>query len=210
MSYLSNKHRIERPSQARRTSPNVSAEASLAREKLRKRYRPARVVILFVGESPPASGRFFYQANSGLYWAIKKTFQAVLPDLRDTDFLDCFKYVGCYLVDLCAQPVDDMPSNARRRACRDSEPRLARIIRAVCPEIIVTVIRSIGGSVRRAEELAGWSGVHVELPYPGRWQRHRTEFRRILVALLREALRPKPKTLPTSAFRPHSERRDRR
>jgi len=32
-----------------------------ARERLRKRYRPSPVRILFVGESPPASGRFFYQ-----------------------------------------------------------------------------------------------------------------------------------------------------
>ena len=42
-------------------------EAALAREHLRRRYRPAHVDLLFIGEAPPASGRFFYQADSGLY-----------------------------------------------------------------------------------------------------------------------------------------------
>jgi hypothetical protein len=32
------------------------------REILRRSFRPARVRVLFVGESPPASGRFFSQA----------------------------------------------------------------------------------------------------------------------------------------------------
>jgi hypothetical protein len=50
------------------------AKASIARERLRRRYRPDGVRILFVGEAPPASGRFFYQADSGLYRAVRDTF----------------------------------------------------------------------------------------------------------------------------------------
>jgi hypothetical protein len=38
-----------------------------ARERLRRHYPPARVRILFVGESPPASGRFFYQCSVERY-----------------------------------------------------------------------------------------------------------------------------------------------
>src|SRR5215467_4892872 len=41
--------------------------SSNARERLRKCYCPDRVQILFVGESPPASGRFFYQADYRAY-----------------------------------------------------------------------------------------------------------------------------------------------
>jgi hypothetical protein len=51
----------------RRAEPE--ARRAIGREHLRKHYRPDRVRILFVGESPPASGRFFYQADSGLYRA---------------------------------------------------------------------------------------------------------------------------------------------
>lgn len=36
------------------------------REILRRAWRPVEVQLLFVGESPPFSGRFFYQRDSGL------------------------------------------------------------------------------------------------------------------------------------------------
>jgi hypothetical protein len=35
-------------------------------ESLRQSYRPQQVRVLFVGESPPAGGTFFYRANSNL------------------------------------------------------------------------------------------------------------------------------------------------
>ncbi len=167
-------------------SPKMSPMA--AQERLRIRYRPKRVQILFVGESAPASGRFFYQADSGLYRALRGTFLTAFPALRKTDFLDSFRSLGCYLVDLCGQPVDRMDSRARRRACDVGEARLVRTIRTLRPKVIVTVVRSIGENVIRAQQQAGWSGPHFELPYPGRWSRLRTKFRRGLVPLLRRSL----------------------
>ena len=157
---------------------------SIARERLRNNFRPNRVRILFVGESPPASGRFFYQADSGLYRAVRKTFLTAFPSMRRTEFLDSFRALGCYLVDLCVEPVDNMTRDARRCACRSGEARLARMIRTLRPEIIITVVRSIGENVRRAREQAAWSGPHFELPYPGRWYRARLQFSRQLVPLL--------------------------
>ena len=165
------------------------ARGSIARERLRRHYLPDRVRMLFVGESPPVSGRFFYQADSGLYRAVRETFHAAFPSLRKTEFLDSFRALGCYLVDLCAEPVDNMPRDARRCACRSGEARLARTIRTLRPEIIITVVRSIGENVRRAREQAAWSGPHLELPYPGRWYRAQLQFCRQLVPLLRKTVR---------------------
>ena len=164
------------------------ARGSIARERLRRRYRPDRVRILFVGESPPTSGRFFYRADSGLYRAVRDTFFTTFPHLQKTEFLDSFRSGGCYLVDLCGEPVDKMPRHARRCACSAGELRLARTIRALRPKIIVTVVRSIRVNVKHAQEQAGWSGLHLELPYPGRWYRHRIRFRQQLVPLLRKTL----------------------
>jgi hypothetical protein len=149
------------------------------------------VRILFVGESPPASGRFFYQADSGLYRAVRKTFLIAFPSLREGEFLDSFRALGCYLVDLCGEPVDKMTSDARRCARRFGEFRLARTIQALRPEIIITILLSIGENVRRAREHAAWSGPHLELPYPGRWHRARLQFSRKLVPLLRKTVPPK-------------------
>ena len=163
-------------------------KASIARERLRRRYRPDRVRILFVGEAPPASGRFFYQEDSGLYRAVRDTFVSAFPSLRKAAFLESFRSLDCYLVDLCGEPVDHMNKQARQRVCLASESRLSRTLQQLRPKIIVTVVRSIGRNVRRAEDRANWSGVHLELPYPGRWLHHRVEFRRRLVPLLRQSV----------------------
>jgi len=164
------------------------AGRTIPRERLRKHYRPRRVRILFVGESPPASGRFFYQADSGLYRAVRQTFLRAFPSLENTEFLDSFCSLGCYLVDLCGEPVDDMTELDRMDARQSGEIRLAQKIRKIRPEAIVTLVRSIRSNVKRAQERAGWSGRHLELPYPGRWHRHRVKFRRLLVPFLRQTL----------------------
>ena len=156
-------------------------------ERLRKNFLPNQVRILFVGESPPASGRFFYQENSGLYRAIREAFVKVFPGLRDAKFLESFRDLGCYLIDLCKNPVDRLQPKARRKARRKGEPQLSETIRKSRPQIIIVVIHSISRNVHRSELQANWSGRHVELPYPGRWIRHRTAFIRRLVPILRES-----------------------
>jgi hypothetical protein len=168
--------------------------ASIARERIRRRYRPDPVQILFIGESPPASGRFFYKADSGLYRAIRRTFLNAFPNVENTDFLAAFCDLGCYLVDLCGTPVDRLPTKQRIQVCNKGEIRLARTIMHLRPKVIVTIVRSIAENVRRAKESAGWEGLYLELPYPGRWQSHRIEFSKVLTPLLRRELRARKVT----------------
>jgi hypothetical protein len=158
------------------------------KERLRRSYRPAQVRILFVGESPPASGRFFYQADSGLYRAIRNTFRVAFPNLPEDDFLNSFRRWGCYLVDLCDKPVDRLNSSQRKQACRDGETHLAQTLKELRPKIVITVVRSISANVRRAQESANWMGLKVELPYPGRWEEHRMAFEKALKPVLRKEL----------------------
>jgi len=164
------------------TKPNDAT----ANEHLRTRYRPRRVRLLFVGESPPASGRFFYRADSGLYRAFRRSFIAAIPALESTDFLESFRDLGCYLVDLCGKPVDRLTTRQRRQACVDGEPGLGRTIKRLRPEIIVTVVRSIAKNVRRAQQQAGWTGTRLELPYPGRWKQHREAFADAVVPVIQK------------------------
>jgi hypothetical protein len=48
-------------------------------ERARRRCRPVDVRVLFIGESPPSGGTFFYFANSALYVATKEPFEAAIP-----------------------------------------------------------------------------------------------------------------------------------
>jgi hypothetical protein len=146
------------------------------REALRRSFLPKQVRILFVGESPPASGRFFYRADSGLHRAVREVFQAADPAIRDEDFLQTFKKRGCYLIDLCEDPVDQLDPLARRAACRVGEDLLSRRIKRLQPETIVSLVRSIKSHIDRASANADWHGPILDVPYPGRWIRHRRIF----------------------------------
>ncbi len=77
--------------------------------------------MLFIGESPPASGRFFYHRDSGLYRATCDAFQIIDPAINDENFLAAFQAMGCYLIDLCPDPVDRLDPPSRRAACRAGE-----------------------------------------------------------------------------------------
>jgi hypothetical protein len=159
-----------------------------AREALRAAHRPQTVRMLFVGESPPASGRFFYHRNSGLYRALRDAFHVADESIGDKNFLEVFQASGCYLIDACGQPVDRMEPVARRAACLGGEALLSRRIRSLQPESIVTLVSSIRENVERAALRASWTGTMLTVPYPGRWIQHRKVFMELLVPHLKKLL----------------------
>lgn len=168
------------------------------REDLRRRFRPVRVRFLFIGEAPPASGRFFYRGDSGLYRAMRDTFHAIDPAVNEQTFLTLFQARGCYLIDLCPDPVDHLDRQSRRVICKNREASLARAIARLAPSMILTVVRSIENNVTMAAAGAGWQGPFLHLPYPGRWSRHRDVFVATLATEI-GALLQAPAALPDPA-----------
>ena len=158
------------------------------REALRRQFRPRNVRVLFVGESPPASGRFFYRRDSGLYRAMRRLFQTADPSIIDDSFLRRFQECGCYLVDLCSEPVDKLESNARRAAHVAGERSLRQKIRLLQPDVIVSLARSIYPSVSRAAAAANWTGPIMDVPYPGRWIHHSRVFTAKLLPVIYTAI----------------------
>lgn len=116
---------------------------------------------------------------------MRDAFRVIDPCITDDNFLAAFQNSGCYLIDLCPRPVDQLDSDSRRRACLASEPLLGRTIAKLQPPAIATLVRSIRGNVDRAAARADWSGPLIDLPYPGRWLRHREIFLETLVPQLR-------------------------
>jgi hypothetical protein len=159
--------------QAQSDRPLLGSEK---RDALRRKFFPKHVRILFIGESHPASGRFFYSADSGLYRAVRNLFQAADPSISDENFLLRFQECGCYLIDTCADAVDKLQPKERRAACIAGEPSLRRRIGHLRPEMIVSLVRSIRGNIERAAATADWHGPILDVPYPGRWIRHREIF----------------------------------
>jgi hypothetical protein len=159
------------------------------REELRERFRPKRIQILFIGEAPPVSGRFFYSADSGLYRAMRDVFKAASPRINDDNFLSLFQASGCYLTDLCPKPVDHLDTKSRQRARVAGEELLSQKLIRLRPRKIAPVLRAIVSHVANAASRAKWRGEIIELPYPGRWHRHRAEFAKALEPTLHELFR---------------------
>jgi hypothetical protein len=148
------------------------------------------VRLLFIGESAPASGRFFYQGDSGLYRAMRDAFRMVDPAIDDQNFFAVFQASGCYLIDLCRRPVDDLEPKPRRAACRADEEWLSSLIIELQPAMIATLLRSIEGNVARALLRTRWRGMMVHLPYPGRWARHKRIFQSALTPIIAGLIPP--------------------
>ena len=106
------------------------------------------------------------------------------PSIGDENFLAIFQASGCYLIDLCPEPVDHLDPKSRREACRAGEPSLANAIARLQPERIATLLRSIEHNVTQAALHADWSGPFIHLPYPGRWSRFRNVFVNTLASQL--------------------------
>lgn len=153
---------------ARKQVPDVAAERA------RERYRPDDVRVLLIGESRPAGGTFFYFGNSLLFEATREAFFRAIARGEKDDFLDAFRKAGCFLEDLCREPVNRMGESDRDAARTRSEPDLARRLEGLEPDLVIIVMKAIVGYVERALEEAGLRHVQTyTVPFPRRQWRNR-------------------------------------
>jgi hypothetical protein len=152
---------------------------------MRTEHMPEELRVLFIGESPPAGGTFFYSADSILYRATRQAFLDALPNLADQpNFLEAFRALGCYLDDLSLRPIDKLESRDRLEARDAAVPQLARRLSAFRPRRVVIVLKGIAPQVSTALEEAGLGEVaRAELRFPSRW--HRAEYVAELTELVR-------------------------
>ena len=143
-------------------------------EELRKDWNPqnvrVRIKVLFVGESPPKSGRFFYDRNTALYYATFCAFSRVFG-VSEPEFLEFFQKSGCYLYDVLKVPgqkITDVDKSTLNQAKED----LKNFIRNTRPDVVIVIHR---GVYRRIEEILsqlrkeGIIKSFYSLPFPTRY-----------------------------------------
>jgi hypothetical protein len=148
-------------------------------EELRKSFRPDPITTLFVGESAPDSGRFFYSGNSSLFHAMKRAFGS-----QET-FLDDFKRKGFYLDDLALTPINKLDKHERSRLRWKATADLAKRLMNYEPKAIVVVMRAIKPMVQEAMRKAGISYDPFCVPHPafGNWTRFHSAMTEIMDSL---------------------------
>ena len=157
------------------------------REELRFTYKPENVRVLFVCESPPAGGDFFYAGNSTLFVETASVFRHFFRSrAHGTEFLRFFQILGCFLVDLSVTPVNHLAwrSEQRRRQVQRGEPLLAERLREYHPGLVLVTPKGIRENVARALASATSDSPSMALPFPARSKSNVEAYR----AGLRDAL----------------------
>src|SRR5436309_7143575 len=102
----------------------------------RRKYRPRKIRLLLIAESPPSSGGFFYFPTTiGKDHLFRETMKALdlwsknEPMRKGVDkrpMLFRFQSMVPYLLDVCAFPVDKLRPLERREAILQQIPRLVK------------------------------------------------------------------------------------
>ena len=161
----------------------------------RRKYRPRKIRLLLIAESPPSSGGFFYFPTTiGKDHLFRETMKALdlwpenEPLRRGVDkrsMLRRFQSLGLYLLDTCDFPVDKMRPRDRREAVLEQIPRLVNDVIEANPLRILVVKSSIFNPVAIALRESGlWSRIlntgPVPFPSHGNQRIYRSMLRRAL------------------------------
>jgi hypothetical protein len=98
-------------------------------EELREKFKPEKVRVLLVGESPPAEGTFFYD-RSLMTTYTRNAFESALDQKFPTnaEFFEYMKHTGFYLEDLSQVPVDKLlPAERESKLVEQSEGFTERV-----------------------------------------------------------------------------------
>lgn len=120
-------------------------------------YKPKEVRWLFVGESPPTNGTFFFKADSNLSRYTQEAFSIAfkLQFVDGRELLDFFKSLGCYLIDLCTHPINPLSRHERKRCRKACAASLPELMAEYSPQRIIVVMKGIAGYVKSAVKPAG-------------------------------------------------------
>lgn len=164
-------------------------------EKARRKYRPSKIRLLIIAESPPSSGGFFYfQKTLGKDHLFRETMKTLglwsqtAPMRKGIDkhpMLRRFQSMGFYLLDTCTFPVDKLPLRERRKAVLSQTHRLVNDVVEANPPYILIVKSTIFNPVRNALREAGLESLLLNvgpLPFPshGNQSNYRSMLRRAL------------------------------
>jgi hypothetical protein len=140
-------------------------------ESIRARFLPERITTLFVGESAPHSGDFFYCGNTQMLRQMQLAIERAFGETGD--FLKSFKAYGWYLDDLVLKPVNHLLKPERIAKCLEATESLANRIAAYRPQAIVSVLKSIEPFVNAAAIQAGSDAPRFAVSFPGMGQQTR-------------------------------------
>lgn len=151
---------------------------------MRASYRPAKIQVLFVGESAPAGGAFFYKQTGQVHDQFRRTLAPLVGE--SPSFVRAFKRAGFYLDDLVLQPVNRLSRSERNAAHAVSIPSLARRLADYEAPQVVGFMKGIAEPLRSAIAASGQVCQFDVVPFPGNGRQ--AEFRAAMNAIMPKLL----------------------
>ena len=165
----------------------IKPQLESKQEEKRLKYKPKKIRFLFIGESVPAGGTFFYFENSNLFQFTKEAFLQNF-DWPEKEFLKLFKSNGFYLDDLCQEPINRFDEPTKRKARKAYEESLSIRIKKYKPRVIISTPMSIEKNVKVAINKAGLTINNYSLPFPA--QGNQRMFVNELSELIKTTIKP--------------------
>jgi len=156
-------------------------------EKARLNFKPKNIRFLFIGESMPSGGTFFYFENSNLYNYTKEAFLKNF-NWPNKEFLKYFMSNGFYLDDLCQEPINQLSESDKRKARKAYEQSLAIRIKEYNPLNVLSTPKSIHKNVISAINLSGLRIENYSLPFPAMGNQYKYVLK--LDNLLKDVINP--------------------
>lgn len=149
----------------------------------REKYRPSKIDVLWIAESPPAGGGYFYfERTSGANHLFRETMKALgwwppnVPmqaGLDKTPYLRRFKESRHFLVDLSPTPVNHISSVERDAVLRKNVSYLREEVAMLRPKKLLIIKRNVHGILYPALQSVGMPEVlnREPIPFPSHgWQ----------------------------------------
>ena len=169
-------------------------------KEFRERYNPKNegipIRVLWIAESPPAGGGYFYFDETGDrnhlfretmkaldWWPEKETMSA---GVDKTPYLKKFQKAGYFVVDLSYSPVNKMEKHEREKVLGRNIPRLLNELEKLDPQRILIVKVTLFDLLfpRIRETKFGSRVLNMQsIPFPshGGQKRYREEIRKLVV-----------------------------
>ena len=137
-------------------------------EHTRQQFRPDKIQLLLIGESPPENGVFFYDGCAMTTYTAKAFENAFSTRYVDTHtFLTDFKKRGGFLDDLSHIPVDKLSHSEREATLVNNIEALAKRIQIMKPACVITLLKKIEKHIDEAVKQCGLKIEIYHLPFPG-------------------------------------------
>lgn len=161
----------------------------------RNKFRPKKISLLLIAESPPSSGGYFYAEETiGKDHLFRETMKALelwppdRPMRKGCDkrpFLKQFSSLGFFLIDTCELPIDKMPPRERKISTYEGALTLPDRVEALSPDRILIVKKTVFKPAIQALSKTGFAEMVLNtkpLPFPshGNQKKYRTMLRRLV------------------------------